>query len=46
MLGTGVLSNYPEGNMWYEMSQKKDLVFLQIPEDLRQKLAKEHGASS
>jgi hypothetical protein len=42
MLGTGVLSNYPEGNMWYEMSQKKDLVFLQIPEDLRQKLAKEH----
>ena len=53
MLGTGVLSSYPEGNssypegnMWYEMSQKKDLVFLQIPEDLRQKLAKEHGASS
>jgi TRAP-type uncharacterized transport system substrate-binding protein len=42
MLGTGVLSNYPEGNMWYEMSQKKDLVFLQIPEDLRQKLAKEN----
>jgi len=28
--------------MWYEMSQKKDLVFLRIPEDLRQKLAKEH----
>jgi TRAP-type uncharacterized transport system substrate-binding protein len=42
MLGTGVLSNYPEGNMWYEMSQKKDLVFLQIPEDLRQKLAKDN----
>jgi len=42
MLGTGVLSNYPEGSMWYEMSQKKDLVFLRIPEDLRQKLAKEH----
>jgi hypothetical protein len=41
-LGTGDLSSYPEGNMWYEMSQKKDLVFLQIPEDLRQKLAKEH----
>jgi TRAP transporter TAXI family solute receptor len=41
MLGSGVLSNYPEGNMWYEMSQKKDLVFLQIPEDLRHKLAKE-----
>src|SRR4051794_9443741 len=44
MLGVGVLSNYPEGNMWYEMSQKKDLVFFQIPEDLRQKLAKEHRA--
>jgi TRAP transporter TAXI family solute receptor len=43
MLGTGVLSNYPEGNMWYEMSQKKDLIFLQIPEDLRQKLAKENS---
>ena len=42
MIGTGVLSNYPEGNMWYEMSQKKDLVFLQIPEDLRKKLATEH----
>ena len=41
MLGTGVLSNYPEGNMWYEMSQKKDLVFLQLPEDLRQRIAKE-----
>jgi len=43
MLGTGVLSNYPEGNMWYEMSQKKDLVFLQIPRDLRRQLAKEHN---
>jgi uncharacterized protein len=42
MIGSGVLSNYPEGNMWYEMSQKKDLVFLQIPEDLRQKIAKEN----
>jgi TRAP-type uncharacterized transport system substrate-binding protein len=41
MLGVAVLSNYPEGNMWYELSQKKDLVFLQIPQDLREKLAKE-----
>jgi TRAP transporter TAXI family solute receptor len=41
MLGVAVLSNYPEGNMWYELSQKKDLVFLQIPEDLRRKLAEE-----
>jgi len=44
IVGVGVLSNYPEGNMWYEMSQKKDLVFLQIPEDLRQKLQKEYRA--
>jgi len=44
MLGTGVLSNYPEGNMWYEMSQRKDLVFLQIPEELRVRLARDfHG---
>lgn len=42
LIGTGVLSNYPEGSMWYEMSQKKDLVFLRIPEELRQKLAREH----
>jgi TRAP-type uncharacterized transport system substrate-binding protein len=42
LLGTGVLSNYPEGSMWYEMSQKKDLVFLRIPEELRQRLAREH----
>ena len=45
MLGTGVLSNYPEGSMWYEMSQKKDLVFLRIPEDLRQeaRTRRHHG---
>jgi uncharacterized protein len=44
IIGVGTLSNYPEGNMWYEMSQRKDLVFLQIPEDLRQKLAAENKA--
>ena len=38
-----MLANNPEGNMWYEMSLKKDLVFLPLPEDLRQKLAKEEG---
>ena len=42
ILGVGVLSNYPEGNMWYEMTQKKDLLFFQIPDELRQKIAKEH----
>ena len=44
MVGVGVLANYPEGGMWYEMTQKKDLVFFAIPEDLRQKLARENGA--
>jgi TRAP-type uncharacterized transport system substrate-binding protein len=44
IVGVGVLANYPEGGMWYEMTQKKDLVFLPIPEDLRQKLVKENGA--
>ena len=44
ILGVGVLANYPEGGMWCEMTQKKDLVFLPIPETLRQKLVKENGA--
>jgi uncharacterized protein len=44
ILGVGILANYPEGGMWYEMSQKKDLVFFPVPEDLRQKLARENGA--
>jgi uncharacterized protein len=43
ILGVGVLANYPEGGMWYEMTQKKDLVFFPVPEPLRQKLAKENG---
>ena len=29
--------------MWYEMTQKKDLIFFPIPEELRQKLVKENG---
>jgi TRAP-type uncharacterized transport system substrate-binding protein len=44
IMGVGILANYPEGNMWYEMTQKKDLVFFPIPEDLRQKLVKENRA--
>ena len=46
IIGSGVLANNPEGNMWYEMSLKKDLVFLPLPEDLRQKLAREDGAAA
>ena len=41
IMGSGVLSNYPEGNMWYEMTMKKDLTFLPIPEEVRQRLVKE-----
>jgi TRAP-type uncharacterized transport system substrate-binding protein len=43
IMGVGILANYPEGGMWYEMSQKKDLLFFSLPEDLRQKIAKEYG---
>jgi len=46
IIGMGVLANNPEGNMWYEMTQKKNLRFFPIPEDLRQKLVKEDGAES
>jgi TRAP transporter TAXI family solute receptor len=35
----GVLSNFPEGNIWYEASQKYDLAFLALPEDLLDTLA-------
>jgi TRAP transporter TAXI family solute receptor len=38
IIGSGVLANNPEGNMWYEMSAKKDLLFLPLPDDLRQKV--------
>jgi uncharacterized protein len=44
MIGGGVLANNPEGNMWYEMSLKKDLIFLPLPEDLRQRLVKDERA--
>jgi uncharacterized protein len=44
ILGISILANYPEGNMWYEMSEKKELVFFPIAEDLRQKLVSEYGA--
>ncbi len=46
MIGSGVLANYPEGNMWYEMSMKKDLVFLPVPEEVRQKLVKSNPLST
>jgi hypothetical protein len=44
ILGVGILSNYPEGNMWYEMTQHKDLQFFPIPQELRLRLAKDESA--
>lgn len=44
IIGNGGLANNPEGNMWYEMSLKRDLVFLPLPQELREKLAREQGA--
>jgi TRAP transporter TAXI family solute receptor len=41
MIGTGVLANNPEGSMWYEMTMTKDLVFLPVPEEVRQRLVKD-----
>ena len=38
--GNGVNANNPESNMWYEMSMLKDLIFLRVPEEVRQKIVK------
>jgi uncharacterized protein len=35
------LNNTPESNVWYEMSQKTDLRYIQLPDDLLDKMAKE-----
>jgi TRAP transporter TAXI family solute receptor len=37
----GTLGNAPEFNVWYEISQKFDLNYLQLPKDLLKKIAKE-----
>jgi uncharacterized protein len=42
IMGGGVMSNYPEGNMWYETTTVKDLIFLPVPEEVRQKIVKEN----
>jgi TRAP-type uncharacterized transport system substrate-binding protein len=41
IMGGGVMSNYPEGNMWYETTTVKDLIFLPVPEEVRQRIVKE-----
>jgi uncharacterized protein len=38
----GSLGNAPEFNVWYEVSQKFDLNYLQLPRDLLEKIAKEN----
>jgi len=38
-IGTGLLANTPEQRSWYEASQLNDLVFLDMDEPLREKLA-------
>jgi hypothetical protein len=37
----GTLGNAPEFNVWYEVSQTNALTYLQLPEDLLAKLAKD-----
>ncbi len=40
-IGEGTLVNAPEFNMWYEISQKFELTYLQLPDDLLAKVAKD-----
>jgi uncharacterized protein len=42
IIGDGTLGNAPEFNVWYEVSQKFDLTFLRLPDDLLDKLAKDN----
>ena len=37
----GTLGNAPEFNVWYEMSQRFDLKYLRLTDELLDKLAKE-----
>ncbi len=37
----GTLANVPEFNIWYEVSQKFDLTYLELPDELLAKLAKD-----
>jgi len=42
VIAGGSLGNAPEFNVWYEVSQKFNLAYLQLPDDLLDKLAKEN----
>src|ERR1019366_3980865 len=39
----GTLANAPEFNIWYDASQREDLVYLQLPDDLLAKLSHDLG---
>jgi len=41
--GAGVMTTAPEWSIWTEISQKFDLVFIQLPDDLLDELAQEGG---
>jgi len=41
IIGFGSLVNAPEYRLWYELSQKYDLKYLELAPDLRERLAKE-----
>jgi TRAP transporter TAXI family solute receptor len=41
VIGWAALENAPEYNMWYDVSQRYDLKYLELPKDLRDKMVKE-----
>jgi uncharacterized protein len=41
IIGWGALENAPEYNSWYDVSQRYDLKYLKLPDDLRAKLEKD-----
>ncbi|MBI4480861.1 MAG: TAXI family TRAP transporter solute-binding subunit [Acidobacteria bacterium] len=41
IIGFGTIDNAPEYNIWYDVSQRLDLKYLELPKDLREKLEKE-----
>ncbi len=42
-IGTGLLANTPEQRSWYEATQVNDLIFLEMDEQLLDRLAREPG---
>jgi TRAP transporter TAXI family solute receptor len=43
IVSTATLSNHPEGNVWYEMTQRHNLCFHQLPEELLNRYVSEEG---